>query len=235
MNIKHKPLGHKAYGSIGHLPQSRMGTGDHAVPMGQADICLSRPRDKNDTIIVQEKLDGSCVAVCKLNGLIQALGRAGYLAQSSQYEQHQLFACWVQCNYERFDGALVEGERIVGEWLAQAHGTRYDLPNEPFVAFDIMQGTARLPYESFSRRVCGKFVIPRLLSYGSRSMTIADALELLEDRSHHGAIDDIEGVVYRVERCGEVDFLAKYVRQDKVDGRYLPEISGHPAVWNWRP
>ncbi|KKL70160.1 hypothetical protein LCGC14_2107750, partial [marine sediment metagenome] len=30
-------------------------------------------------------------------------------------------------------------------------------------------------------------------------------------------------------------FLAKWVRPDKEDGIYLPEISGGEAVWNWRP
>lgn len=39
----------------------------------------------------------------------------------------------------------------------------------------------------------------------------------------------------RVEHKGEVDFLAKYVRPDKIDGLYLPEISGKEAIWNWRP
>jgi len=32
-----------------------------------------------------------------------------------------------------------------------------------------------------------------------------------------------------------VDFLAKYVRTDKVDGAYLPEITGHQELWNWHP
>ena len=31
-----------------------------------------------------------------------------------------------------------------------------------------------------------------------------------------------------------VDFLVKYVRHDKQDGIYLPEISGKKSVWNWR-
>jgi hypothetical protein len=30
-----------------------------------------------------------------------------------------------------------------------------------------------------------------------------------------------------------VDFLAKYVRPDKIDGCYLPEINGGHAYWNW--
>jgi len=39
----------------------------------------------------------------------------------------------------------------------------------------------------------------------------------------------------RVERNAKVDFLTKWVRPDKEDGRYLPDVSGQRAVWNWRP
>ena len=31
------------------------------------------------------------------------------------------------------------------------------------------------------------------------------------------------------------DFLGKFVRPDKKDGCYLPEIGGGEAIWNWRP
>ena len=37
------------------------------------------------------------------------------------------------------------------------------------------------------------------------------------------------------ERRPVVDFLVKYVRPDKVDGCYLPEINGGQAHWNWEP
>lgn len=53
--------------------------------------------------------------------------------------------------------------------------------------------------------------------------------------ARHGAVDPVEGVMFRVERSGQVDFLAKYVRHEKKDGVYLTEISGAPAIWNWRP
>ena len=33
--------------------------------------------------------------------------------------------------------------------------------------------------------------------------------------------EDIEGVVYLAERNGEVEFLAKFVKPDKVDGKYM--------------
>src|SRR5438477_7366986 len=147
-----KPLGGKAYGSICHLPGSRLGPGDHKLNPGQARILTEKTRDKHDVIIVQEKLDGSNVCVARVGGVLIPLGRSGYPAISSKYEQHQLFAGWVFERLERFE-FLVEGERLCGEWLAQAHGTRYQLTRDPFVAFDLMRGGERAAYAEFLERV----------------------------------------------------------------------------------
>jgi hypothetical protein len=242
-----KPLNRKAYGSIGHLPGSRMdcnhakyATGkevgkDFGVHPGQARICTKKVRDRHDVVIVQEKLDGSCCAAALLDGVIHPLGRAGWPAVSSKYLQHRLFHDWVRTNESRFREVLLDGERLVGEWLAQAHGTQYDLTGrEPFVAFDIMRDDRRLPYREFRSRVDGVFRVPPQLSFGD-PVSVEDALRHAGDFGFYGAKDVIEGIVYRVERRGEVDFLAKFVRQDKKDGHYLPEMSGGEAVWNWRP
>ena len=236
MNIQQnlKPLGRKAYGSIGHLPMSRMGPGDHACPEGYAKICCQKSRDKHDRIIVQEKLDGSCCAVAKVNGEVIALGRAGWRAASSPYEQHQLFHRWVLDHWQRFHDLLDEGERIVGEWLAQAHGTRYQLRHEPFVAFDLMIDDRRLTFDEFKTRIGDAFTVPYTVNIGP-PMSVEIALAAVQRQNHHGALDPIEGVLYRVERQSRVDFLAKFVRPDKVDGCYLPECSGKVAIWNWRP
>ena len=71
-------------------------------------------------------------------------------------------------------------------------------------------------------------------------------MKLLGACGFHGACDVVEGAVWRIERDvlvspGQgserkriVDFLVKYVRPDKRDGSYLPEMSGKEAVWNWR-
>ena len=229
-----KPLGYKSYGSIPHLSGSRLGPGDHHVSPGQDKICLSQTRDKFDEIIVQEKLDGSCTAVTKLDGQILALNRSGYLASTSPYEQHQLFAYWVRLHAATLYGVLEEGERLVGEWLAQAHSTRYDLTHEPWVAFDLMADAVRRPYDVMMNRLSGTGIItPRLLHRGG-PLSIQLALYAIQI-SGHGAVDPVEGAVWRVERKGKLDFLAKYVRQDKQDGIYLPELSGQEAIWNWRP
>lgn len=239
-----KPLGYKSYGSIGHLPGSRMdhvnrttqptkvAGVDFGVHAGHARICTVKTRDSHDRVIVQEKMDGSNVAVANVDGSLVAVTRAGRLAKESQYTQHHMFADWVNDNLALFE-FLKPGERLCGEWLAQAHSTRYSLKHEPFVAFDIMrEGSKRALFDELRERAKG-IVLPDLISDGP-AISVEAALARLNP-DVHGAIDPIEGCVWRVERHGVVDFLAKYVRPDKVAGMYLPEISGKEIVWNWQP
>lgn len=233
-----KVLEGKSYGSIGHLPGSRRGPADRGVNDGQHRIACVRARDRKDRVIVQEKLDGSNVGVVKKGGQVIAVGRSGFSADSSPYEQHILFARYVSHRKAMFDAALREGERICGEWLALAHGTVYDLPHEPFVAFDLFRDGARLSFDEFAGIVVPLgFVIPKTLSDGP-PCGIERADELLGEFGHHGAKDRAEGCVWRVERDGSVDYLAKYVRADKVDGKYFAETHGRD-VWNtwkgWNP
>lgn len=230
-----KPFGGKSYGSIGHFPTSRLGPGDHKITDGQTRILTERARDRHDLIIVQEKLDGSNVGVGKIGGVIIPVSRSGYRAETSPYEQHHLFASWVAQHWTRFNDLLSEGERICGEWMAQAHGTRYALHHEPFAAFDLFRDGRRILWDELSTR-CDRAGIttPSVLHHGG-PCSIATAMERLGVHGHHGAIDQAEGAVWRCERKGCVDFLGKFVRPDKVDGTYLPEISGQDAIWNWNP
>ncbi len=230
-----KPLGRKAYGSIPHLPGSRLGSGDHKVHTGQDVICTVRVRDKHDRIIVTEKLDGGNVAVARIDGVIWALGRAGYPAITSPFRQHHLFCEWVDAGATNLRNMLADGEVLHGEWLAMAHGTIYDLPHIPFVAFDLTRDGKRVPHDELTER-CAKHGIPtaHVLSDGP-AFSIEAALEALGPFGHHGAKESVEGAVWRVERKGQFDFLAKYVRPDKQDGKYLAEISGGKPYWHWLP
>ena len=213
---------------------ARLGPGDHKLDEGMMRILTQKARDRHDVIVVQEKLDGSNVAVAKVQGQIVPLGRAGYPAVSSPYEQHRLFHNWVMERWDRFDW-LAEGERFCGEWLAQAHGTRYELWHEPFTPFDLMLGEKRASFAELVSRVSrGGFVLPRVLWIGP-PIGVREVEEILGTHGHHGALDPAEGAVWRVERRGVVDFLGKYVRPEKIDGKYLPELSGEEPVWNWRP
>lgn len=233
-----KPLRQKAYGSIPHLPGSRRGTGDHGVSAEQGALVLEKTRDKSDRVIVEEKLDGSCVAVANIDGGIVALGRAGHPARSSPYEQHHLFAEWVDAQRARFLAVLPPDSRLCGEWLALAlaHGTRYQLRHEPFVVFDWMRGHTRAPHDALNalaREV--SLVRPQVLYDGLGACSIERAEAVLGPDGGHGAQNGAEGAVWRLEREGAVSFLAKYVRPGKADGVLLPELNGGISHWNWRP
>lgn len=227
-----KPLGIKNYSSIGHIPGSRIGSGDHHCPPGQAAIATTKTRDKYDEVFCCEKLDGGNVGVCKVSGVIYPLTRSGYVATTSAYPHHHRFAEWVYFHQARFDALLQEGERVAGEWLIQAHGTRYRLPHEPFVVFDLFSSdNQRLRYDEFVERVWRLEFITAALLHRGGSFSLKAALRAIET-SRHGAIDPVEGVVWRVERKGKVEFLCKYVRPEKQDGIYLPELTGRDPVWN---
>lgn len=226
-----RPLGRKAYGSIPHLPGSRTGPSDRHLDPRRAEWLVTRaPSDA--TVIVQEKLDGSCVAIARLGERVLALGRAGDLAERSQNPARQQFARWVEREAARFRAVLADGERLVGEWLGLAHGTRYALAHEPLVAFDRMRGDRRALHDELAACArAAELPTPHLVHRGG-ALPVEDALARL-GAGGHGALDPVEGVVYRLERGGEVIVVAKHVRSDKVDGHLLPENSGREAIWNW--
>jgi hypothetical protein len=197
-------------------------------------LARSRP---GTTVIVQEKLDGSCVCAARVGDRILALGRDGRLAERSSNEGRRRWATWVEAHHERFLAVLRPGERLIGEWLALVHGTRYRLQQGPFVAFDLMQGPERLPLAELEVRVApGEFCLPALLHRGA-PLAIPEALARLGSAGHHGALDPPEGAVWRLEgrRQGALRVLcvAKYVRHEKIDGAYLPENTGKDPLWNW--
>lgn len=228
-----KPLGVKNYGSIPHFSFSRLGPGDHYCHEGQEEICTVNSKGRR--VIVQIKLDGSNVGVARVNGELVPLMRAGYTALSSPYVMHHMFHEWAMENEHKFS-FLKEGERIAGEWLAQAHGTRYHLPHDPFVPFDIFTSqNKRLAFAQFSEKVRDIFTTPHLIHNSRKSLSqqdLKDCIFLYDIIKTHGEIDLVEGAIYRVEDDAkqEVLFLCKYVRPSKVDGKYLDK-----DIWNWKP
>lgn len=76
---------------------------------------MTQAKSPKDRVIVQEKLDGSCVAIARTDAGIVALGRGGDLASRSPGLMRRSFAAWVEAQHERFMQALQPGERLVGE------------------------------------------------------------------------------------------------------------------------
>ncbi len=233
-----KPHPIKNYGSIGHLPKSRLGEGDHSLSETQANILLEKPRDHKDLIIVQEKLDGANVGILRLDdNRLMGLTRKGHFCTDSPLEQFQLFQKFIFRHESKFD-FLKPGERVVGEWLAMAHGTKYKIDNDfPFIAFDLMKDHEREIYLNFRIRIGTSLPVAHLLHIG-QPISIKKIEKLIDIRSgdtygYHGALEPVEGAVWRVEREGKVDFLGKYVRCFKEDGKYFHKDHSQ-LIWNWR-
>lgn len=218
------------YGSIPHLSTSKMSQqADKKIGEGQERILTEKARDWKDLIIVTEKIDGSNVGVVRKNGELIAIGRSGYTAESSPYSQHRYFDKWVKICKSKFLW-LPDGWRICGEWCILAHGTIYDISGEsPFVAFDIYdEHNKRIDFLTFIK-FCYFYQIPMVpLIHIGQPISIPNAIKLL-GKGNYGNPEKPEGVVYRCERDGVVDFLAKWVRSDKHDGKFL---SDDKEVWN---
>jgi len=234
-----KPLNKKNYGSIGHFSTSKLGTGDHHINPGQERILTLKTRDKHDYIYVTEKYDGSNVGIAKVQGKIYALGRRGYEAKTSKFLMHHYFNDWVVANENLFKNLLNEGERLVGEWMLQAHSLRYHIPSNihPFIAFDWFKANNERHLQTDLRNLLKPYnmALPRLIYEGIDAFEIKKALTILNDDFDkntymHCAEEKPEGLVYRIERKEKVDFLAKYVRGDFEAGKYL--INDAPAIWN---
>ncbi|MEM9400463.1 MAG: RNA ligase family protein [Verrucomicrobiota bacterium] len=216
-----KPLARKAYGSIPHLPGSKRGSGDYGLSDSQASIMTHQPR-RGDTIIVTEKLDGSCVAIAKIDSRIIPLVRAGYPAHSSSHWCHWQFNKWVLRDAPRWDTLLKDGERLVGEWLGQAHGTMYELGDkEPFFAFDLMMDDRRLSMSTFWDRFHSVQTTPLVAYSCEDGLPIQYCWKQMTETFAKERIGPPEGLVYRVEYNGKCEFLAKYVRADFEPGKYL--------------
>jgi hypothetical protein len=222
----------RLYGKIPHLPGSRTGPSDRHVDDALAARCTVREHP-GDTVLVQEKLDGSCVAIVREGGALVAYGREGRPCASARNDGRRAFAAWVAEHAGRFGGVLAEGERLVGEWLAVAHGTRYALPHGPFVAFDLFAAEgARASFDTLAARAAAAgLALPHLVHRGG-ALGVDAALERLGVHGFHGAVDPAEGLVWRVERSAAVVAVAKYVRPGKRDGCYLADHTGQPPVAN---
>lgn len=218
----------KNYGSIPHFSTSKLTQqADKKIGLGQEKILTEKARDWKDTIIITEKIDGSNVGVIKKDGRLIALSRAGYSVESSPYNQHKFFGNYVSKNESMFLW-LPEGWRVAGEWCIMAHGTIYDITNEsPFLAFDIIDNkNKRILFIDFLK-ICAKYNIPHVpILHIGQPVSLKNAIKLLGS-GIYGKPEKPEGFVYRVERENKVDFLCKWVRHDKEDGKFLKE-----ETWN---
>ena len=227
-----KPLGRKNYGSIPHLSTSKLGEHDHYITEGQERIITQAFRDRHDSLVVTEKYDGSNVGLANIDGSPVTLTRSGHRAKFSRFAHHRHFAEWAAASWPILISAIPLGYRLVFEWMTQPHGILYAISGTPAVLIDAFDGdNNRLPWSVIMD--IGKHIgvsSARLLYAGDAPRSPVDLLHHLYATT--GPIIPLagqvpEGMVFRLERKGEVDFLAKWVRPDFVPGKYLDGSETH--------
>ena len=221
----------KLYGKIPHLPGSRLGPADRTADAGLSARCVGEGRP-GDRVIVSEKLDGTCVAIVRDASGLGAYGRDGMRCAASRNEGRRAFAAWVEDRAAAWREVLAAGERLVCEWLALAHGTRYELPHGPAVAIDGFGPGGRFCLDEVHRRAEAMGLPAARVLHDGGAVAVSEVMARLGERGHHGALEEAEGVVYRIERGGKVIGLAKHVRPGKIDGLYLADRTGGAHAWN---
>lgn len=212
----------RGYGSISHLPGSKM-IDDKDKLLGEQEIVWLTERRKhiNDIVIVTEKVDGMNASVLKQDNRLYPIIRAGYDVRTSDNNFIRAFGYFVDYNSDRFMDVLLNGERICGEWLIKTHTLMYDLPHEPYVTFDIIDSSnTRISYKEFRHRIDDVFTPTGLIHIGE-SITPTTALEIC-GKGYHGVVGDVpEGVVYKYEHGSNFVCSGKYVSHPDVGNHEL--------------
>jgi len=207
------------FGHIGHLTGSKM--------IDNHDILLSEKnqyqfttslRNKNDIVIITEKIDGMNAGVVKKNGLIYPINRKGYDVRQSMLINEELYllmsewAKYVDDNYMLFDSILEECEHMAFENAIIQHTLRYKFKTKPvFLLAKFDSKNKKINYNSLSE-LSNKygFVMPPLLNIG---IAVPPDLILKQYPVGKAGIDDkiMEGIVYSYEHEGEHESCAKFV------------------------
>jgi len=224
-------LNQKAYNRIGHLPGSKSGTADKHIHIRESARLLETcPSDCE--VIVQEKLDGSCVAVYRRGREILPLGREGDITYGSRNRSRRMWADWVKIHKDLFLDILRDGEWLCGEWMAMVHAVRYDEIKAPFFAFDLFGANKKAKgYDALLERLNGTDIPTPALLHRGEAIGIEAAFEYLK-RKGEKTQDNAEGAIWRLERQGVPKLMAKYVRSDFEAGKFLEEKTGKPTEWN---
>lgn len=206
------------FGHIGHITGSKMiDSSDSLLSEEDQKKFICCKRDKNDIVIITEKIDGMNAGVVKKNGLLYPVNRKGYdtrLMGQVRAELRQLgegWAIWVDDHYDLYDSILEEGERLVFEYAEFTHTLEYRFKCDPvFLLAKYDKNNRRLNYAALTELAQKHRIMqPPLLNIG-----VALPPSIVISQYPNGLIgvkDAIEGIVYSYEHNGEHESCAKFV------------------------
>jgi hypothetical protein len=118
------------------LPGSNVADTDRSLTSEEvAALC------RDCEIVVQEKLDGTCVGVFFEEDESAVLLKRGGVIGHREKDQYNVFRSWVQERTASLCSAL--GNRVLfGEFLWQTHGLFYDRLPDFFIGYDLLDRTS---------------------------------------------------------------------------------------------
>lgn len=210
----------KNFGHISHLTGSKLiDDEDKLLSLQEQYKYTVCKRNKNDQVIITEKLDGMNAGVIKKNGLLYPLNRKGYDSRTMEVIPElvllsQEWAKWVDEHYELYDSLLNEGERFVFENCIIQHTLKYKFKCDPvFLLTKYTSDNKRLNYKTITNiAITNNIQQPPLLNIG----IAIPPQQIIEQypKGVAGVRDRIEGIVYNYEHNGEFESYAKFVSNE---------------------
>jgi len=228
------------FGHIGHLPGSKMiDVTDKLLHENEITKFTVCKRDKDDLVIITEKIDGMNAGVVKKNGMLYPINRKGYDSREMGIHCSDLqvlgdtWAEWVDQYYSIYDVMLKEGERLVFENCIIQHTLQYKFKDDPvFLLAKYSADNKRLDYKSLTR-IAKYYKIPQppLLNMGA-----AIPPQIILNQFPKGCVGvrgEIEGIVYTYEHNGQFESNAKFV-SNKLIGTIHPQTTKFNRYKIWQ-
>ncbi|KAL6060352.1 putative DNA ligase III [Balamuthia mandrillaris] len=212
-----------------HVAGSEVVDDDEVV--GESAL-FSMVENKDVTVVVQEKMDGTNVSVHFEEEWVPVAQKRSGIIGTGEKRQYDVFRNWVNENMEGLFAVLGTDYCLFGEWLWCKHAVGYDSLPSFFLCFDILdKRTERfLCYKKVRQMVGGRYeMVPTLLELDAAatpSMTPAQRRQRLEGllaevqrrKSQHGG-EVMEGLYIRFEDAQHVVDRMKLRRKTFQSGR----------------
>lgn len=216
--VVHDKIIARNFGSIGHITGSKMiDRSDFFLSVEEQTKYIQCKRDKNDLVIITEKIDGMNAGVVKKDGYLYPINRKGYDTRiiGSQHKELAVlgngWAKWVDEHYAIYDAILQEDERLVFEYAEYRHTLEYKFKCEPvFLLAKYDANNKRINYASLTE-LANKYNLmqPPLLNIG-----VAVPPEIVIEQYPKGLVGvkgQMEGIVYSYEHKDVHESCAKFV------------------------
>lgn len=197
----------------------------------------------DDSLIIEEKVDGTNVGVHFLSNGEMVVFCRGRQIEECVHRQYELFRNWAAIKRRTWDEHLKDRYILFGEWLFARHSIHYLRLPHYFLEFDIYDkcADAFLGHQQRSALLdeLGVQTVPVLHRGATDREHLQELIEQsrFDSRFHNpvtGSVDHLmEGLYLRTESCGIVTRRAKFVRPEfAVRARQDTEWKFRPIVPN---